>query len=67
MAAGDYFGHATALAAAVDYIRHGLARDLEDFAMTADEEPAWEIEVVATFIDRQNGLSALYPKMPDIL
>lgn len=63
----DYFGADTALAAAVDYISHGLARDLEDFAVTADSEPAWEIEVITAYIDRQNGLSALYPKMPDII
>ena len=64
---GDYFGHDTALAAAVDYISHGFARDLEDFALTADEEPEWELEVIVAYIDRSNGLSALYPKMPDII
>lgn len=63
----DYFGSDTALAAAVDYISHGFARDLEDFALTADAEPAWEIEVITAYIDRINGLSALYPKMPDII
>lgn len=64
---GDYFGHDTALAAAVDYISHGFARDLQDFALTADADPAWELEVVTTYIDRENGLSGLYPKMPDII
>ena len=63
----DYFGSDTALAAAVDYISHGFARDLEDFALTADEDPAWELEVVVAYIDRTNGLGALYPKMPDII
>lgn len=63
----EYFGSDTALAAAVDYISHGFARDLEDFALTADEEPAWELEVVVAYIDRINGLGAVYPKMPDII
>ena len=63
----DYFGSDTALAAAVDYISHGFARDLEDFAITADEDPAWELEVVVAYIDRTNGLGAIYPKMPDIV
>lgn len=63
----EYFGHDTALAAAVDYISHGFARDLEDFALTADADPAWELEVVVAYIDRSAGLSALYPKMPDII
>jgi hypothetical protein len=63
----EYFGHDTVLAAAVDYISHGMARDLEDFAITADVEPAWELEVITAYIDRINGLSALYPKMPDII
>ena len=65
--AGDYFGHDTVLAAAVDYIKHGFARDLEDFAITADEDPSWELEVVVAYIDRSNGLSAIYPKMPYII
>lgn len=64
---GDYFGHDTALAAAVDYISNGFARDLEDFALTADEDPAWELEVIVAYIDRTNGLGAVYPKMPDII
>jgi hypothetical protein len=64
---GDYFGHDTTLAAAVDYISHGFARDLEDFAITADVDPSWELEVVVAYVDRVNGLSALYPKMPDII
>lgn len=64
---GDYFGHDTALAAAVDYISNGMARDLEDFALTADSDPAWELEVVVAYIDRQHGFSARYPKMPDII
>lgn len=63
----DYFGSDVALAVAVDYISHGFARDLEDFALTADEEPAWELEVIVAYIDRINGLSASYPKMPDII
>ena len=65
--AGDYFGHDTVLAAAVDYISHGFARDLQDFALTADAEPAWELEVITTYIDREHGLSGIYPKMPDII
>ena len=64
---GDYFGHDTALAAAVDYIYHGFACNLEDFALTADADPEWELEVVVAYIDRDNGLSALYPAMPDIV
>ena len=63
---GNYFGHDTALAAAVDYISNGFARDLEDFAITADVDPAWELEVVVAYVDRSGGLGASYPKMPDI-
>jgi hypothetical protein len=63
----DYFGSDTALAAAVDYISHGFARDLEDFAITADVDPTWELEVIVAYIDRSHGISAVYPKMPDII
>ena len=63
---GYYFGRDTVLAAAKDYVRHGFAYDLEDFAIVADEDPEWELEVVVAYIDRNSGLSAVYPKMPDI-
>jgi hypothetical protein len=65
--AGDYFGHDTTLAAAVDYISLGFARDLQDFALTADADPSWELEVVVAYVDRCGGLGAVYPKMPDII
>jgi hypothetical protein len=63
----DYFGSDTALAAAVDYISHGFARDLEDFAITADVDPTWELDVIVAYIDRSHGIGASYPKMPDIV
>lgn len=67
MIAHCYFGDVTVLEAANDYVNSGMAHSLHDYAETADADPAWELEVVVAYIDRQNGLSALYPKMPDII
>lgn len=65
--AGDYFGHDIALAAANDYVFHRFAYDLTFYAIAADADPEWELEVVVAYLDRSNGLSAKYPKMPHIV
>jgi len=68
----EYFSSQVMLAAAKDYIKAGLAYDISDFAMTADVDPAWELEVVCAYIDKQLNLALLkdykvaYPRMPEI-
>ena len=68
----EYFSSQVMLAAAKDYIKAGLAYDISDFAMTADVDPAWELEVVCAYIDKQLNLALLkdykvaYTRMPEI-
>lgn len=72
MSASQYFGGETCLAAAKDYIKAGLAYDLADFALTADVDPAWELEVVCSYVDKQINLALMkdykieYPRMPEV-
>lgn len=68
----NYFSSKVMRAAADDYIKAGLAYDISDFATTADVDPAWELEVICAYIDKQLNLALLkdfkvvYPRMPEI-
>lgn len=72
MSASEYFSGPTCLAAAKDYIKAGLAYNISDFAMTADVDPEWELEVVCAYVDKQLNLALVkdykveYPRMPEI-
>ena len=68
----EYFSSKVMRAAADDYIKAGLAYDLSDFSLVADVDPAWELEVVCAYIDKQLNLALVkdykvaYPRMPEI-
>jgi hypothetical protein len=68
----SYFSSRVMRAAANDYIKSGMAYDLSDFVSVADVDPAWELEVICAYIDKQLNLALLkdfkleYPKMPEI-
>ena len=52
----SYFSSRVMRAAANDYIKAGLAYDLSDFVSVADVDPAWELEVICAYIDKQLNL-----------